>query len=286
MHQTTIAIIGGSGLYDLDTLKDIKEHRVETPFGAPSDTIVEGTLSGKRMLFLARHGRGHRFLPTEVNYRANIFALKKLGATKVVSISAVGSMQEEIRPGDLVVVNQFIDRTKGRASTFFGGGIVGHVEFADPVCDVLADALFKAASTLNVTVHRNKTLMVMEGPQFSTRAESNLHRHFGVDLIGMTAMPEAKLAREAELCYATLGLATDFDCWHESEEDVSVNAVLEVISQNTKNARQVIAELASLPQSTKSCRCGAALEHAIMTDRSLIPSDLIEKMKPIFGRVL
>ena len=286
MDQTTIAVIGGSGLYDLDTLENMREHRIETPFGTPSDPIVEGTLSGRRMLFLARHGRGHRFLPTEVNYRANIFALKKLGAQKVVSISAVGSMQEEIRPGDLVVVNQFIDRTKGRPSTFFGEGVVGHVELADPVCPSLAEALAQAAGSLNVTVHRDKTLMVMEGPAFSTRAESNMHRQLGVDLIGMTAMPEAKLAREAELCYATLALATDFDCWHETEEDVTVDAVVKVIQQNANNARQVIANLAALTHETDGCKCQTALDYAIITDRACIPPDVVEKMKPIFGRVI
>ncbi len=286
MTQTTIAVIGGSGLYDLDTLQDVTAHRVDTPFGAPSDPIVEGILSGRRMLFLSRHGKGHRFLPTEVNYRANIFALKALGASQVVSISAVGSMREEIKPGDLVVVDQFIDRTKGRPSTFFGGGIVGHVEFGDPVCPELRSCLLDAASTLDVTVHKDKTLMVMEGPQFSTRAESRMHRQLGVDLIGMTAMPEAKLAREAELCYATLALATDYDCWHETEEDVTVDAVIQVLHQNADNARKVITKLAERAKTGHSCGCGASLEHAIITDRKAIPKDVKEKMKPIFGRVL
>lgn len=286
MTQTTIAVIGGSGLYDLDTLQDVKEHQVDTPFGVPSDPIVEGTLFGRRMLFLSRHGKGHRFLPTEVNYRANIFALKMLGAAQVVSISAVGSMREEIKPGDLVVVNQFIDRTKGRPGTFFGGGIVGHVEFGDPVCPSLAEYLYEAASTLDVTVHKEKTLMVMEGPAFSTRAESNMHRQLGVDLIGMTAMPEAKLAREAELCYATLALATDYDCWHETEDDVTVDAVIQVIRQNADNARRVVSKLAERVGSSEDCGCGTALEHAIITSRDAIPSDIKERMKPIFGRVL
>ncbi len=283
---STIAVIGGSGLYDLNTLENITEHHVNTPFGEPSDPIVEGTMNGRRMLFLARHGKGHRFLPSEVNYRANIFALKALGAEQVVSISAVGSMREEIVPGELVVVSQFIDRTKGRPSTFFGGGIVGHVEFADPVCPHLADALFKAASTVDVTVHRGKTLMVMEGPAFSTRAESHMHRQLGVDLIGMTAMPEAKLAREAELCYATLALATDYDCWHETHEDVTVDAVVKVIAKNSANAKKVVSALAALAPSNRSCRCTSALEYAVITDKKVIPETTRETMKPIFGRVL
>jgi 5'-methylthioadenosine phosphorylase len=238
------------------------------------------------MLFLARHGRGHRFLPTEVNYRANIFALKALGAEQVVSISAVGSMREEIVPGDLVVVSQMIDRTKGRPATFFGEGIVGHVEFADPVCADLAESLYQAASALEVKVHRDKTLMVMEGPAFSTRAESHMHRALGVDLIGMTAMPEAKLAREAELCYATLALATDYDCWHASHEDVTVEAVVRVIQQNSANARKAVRELAKLAPCERGCRCKTALEYAVITDRKVIPQKTAEKMKPIFGRVL
>ncbi len=286
MVNTTIAVIGGSGLYDLQTLENVTEHAVETPFGLPSDPITEGFLHGRRMLFLARHGKGHRYLPSEVNYRANIFALKMLGAEQVVSISAVGSMRDDIRPGDLVVVDQFIDRTKGRPSTFFGDGIVGHVEAADPVCPDLSHSLFKAASALDVKVHCNKTLMVMEGPAFSTRAESKMHRQLGVDLIGMTAMPEAKLAREAELCYATLALATDYDCWHETEEDVTVDAVIRVIKQNTANARKVVSILAQTAPSERKCKCKAALEYAVMTDRTVIPRQTAEKMKPIFGRVL
>ncbi len=286
MSQTTIAVIGGSGLYDLDSLENVREHDIETPFGRPSDPITEGILEGRRMLFLARHGRGHRYLPGEVNYRANIFALKALGAEQVVSISAVGSMREDIVPGDLVVVSQMVDRTKGRASTFFGDGVVGHVEFADPVCGGLASSLFEAASTLDVNVHRDKTLMVMEGPAFSTRAESHMHRQLGVDLIGMTAMPEAKLAREAELCYATLALATDYDCWHDSHEDVTVDAVVRVIQQNAANARKAVRELAKRAPSVRDCRCKTALEYAIITDRKMIPQDTVERMKPIFGRVL
>jgi 5'-methylthioadenosine phosphorylase len=285
-NKGTIAIIGGTGLRDLDALTDVETHAVTTPFGPPSDSVISGKLAGRRMLFLARHGGGHRHLPSEVNFRANIFALKKLGAEQVLSISAVGSLREDIRPGDLVVVDQFIDRTKGRPATFFGGGIVGHVALAEPVCASLADTLFTAASTLDVKVHRGKILMVMEGPAFSTRAESLMHRQLGADLIGMTAMPEAKLAREAELCYATLALATDYDCWHESEEDVSVDAVVKVMRQNADNARAAVAQVAKIAPSTRTCACGVALDHAIMTDRDAMPKALVEQMKPIFGRVL
>lgn len=286
MKMTTIGVIGGSGLYDLDGLTDIQEIPVETPFGPPSDPIVEGHLGDTRLLFVARHGKGHRFLPSEVNYRANIFALKKLGATSVISISAVGSMREDIKPGDLVIVDQFIDRTKGRPSTFFGAGVVGHVFFADPVCRSLAERLAEAAAKIDVKVHQGGTLMVMEGPAFSTRAESNMHRQLGVDLIGMTAMPEAKLAREAELCYTTLALATDYDCWHEEEDDVTVEAVIKILKENADNARNVIRNLAALNTPPKPCACQTTLDTAIITDRALISEELKTKMKPIFGRVL
>ncbi|MCP4677327.1 MAG: S-methyl-5'-thioadenosine phosphorylase [Deltaproteobacteria bacterium] len=286
MSKTTIGIIGGSGLYDLKDLTDVKEHPIETPFGSPSDAVIEGWIGSCRLLFLARHGRGHRFLPSEVNYRANIFALKALGAERVISISAVGSMREDIRPGDLVVVDQFIDRTKGRPSTFFGDGIAGHVMFADPVCADLAGILHDAASTIGVEVHKGGTLMVMEGPAFSTRAESHMHRQLGVDLIGMTAMPEAKLAREAELCYATLALATDYDCWHETEDDVSVDAVIKILNENAANARTVVKKVAEAVTETRTCGCGSSLDYAVITDRKCIPDDIAARMKPVFGRVL
>jgi 5'-methylthioadenosine phosphorylase len=286
MKKTTIAVIGGSGLYELDGLQNVEEHKLETPFGAPSDAIIEGHIGETRLLFLARHGRGHRLSPSEVNYRANIFALKSLGATDVISVSAVGSMREDIRPGEMIVVDQFIDRTKGRPSTFFGNGIVGHVTFADPVCPRLSTVVFDAACSTDVKIHRGGTLMVMEGPAFSTRAESLMHRQLGVDLIGMTAMPEAKLAREAELCYTTLALATDYDCWHEEEEDVSVDAVIAVLKQNSENARAVIREVACRTVYERDCACQSALEYAIITDRSRIPEEAKQRMKPVFGRVL
>ncbi|HUT76467.1 MAG TPA: S-methyl-5'-thioadenosine phosphorylase [Polyangia bacterium] len=287
MSETPVlAVIGGSGLYDLAGLTDVREIAVETPFGSPSAPVVEGRLGGARMLFLARHGRGHRFTPSEINYRANIFALKSLGATCMVSVSAVGSMREDIHPGHLVVVDQFIDRTKGRPSTFFGDGIVGHVMFADPVCKVLSAHLVEAARGLGIMVHDRGTLMVMEGPAFSTRAESLMHRKLGVDLIGMTAMPEAKLAREAELCYATLAMATDYDCWHETEEAVTVEAVLRVLTANVKNARAVLAAVAGSIPGVRTCGCATALDHAVITDRREIPAKTAARLAPILGRVL
>jgi 5'-methylthioadenosine phosphorylase len=285
--HTTIAVIGGSGLYDLQGLQDVRETTVDTPFGAPSSPVVRGRLGGTELLFLARHGIGHRLTPSEVNYRANIWALKSLGAQQVISVSAVGSMREDIHPGHFIVVDQYIDRTKGRPSTFFGEGIVAHVELADPVCPHLAEGLHAAIEAVGLTVHRGGTLMVMEGPAFSTRAESQMHRRLGVDLIGMTAMPEAKLAREAELCYATLAMATDFDCWHETEEDVSAFSVIEILKQNVENARAVLTELASgHAGGDRECACATALEHAIITSRTAIPAEAIERLGPIVGRVL
>jgi 5'-methylthioadenosine phosphorylase len=287
MHNDAIAIIGGSGLYDLEGLTEVSVHEIATPYGPPSSPVLVGTLGARRVMFLARHGKGHRLTPSEVNYRANIFALKALGASEVVSVSAVGSMREEIRPGDIVFPDQYIDRTKGRPSTFFGDGIVGHVAFADPTCGRLGAQLHGAAERLGLKHHRGGTLMVMEGPAFSTRAESRMHRQLGVDLIGMTAMPEAKLAREAELCYATVALATDYDCWHESEEDVSVGAVIAVMRKNVASARDLIRAVASEPLGSEpACSCAAALEQAIVTERAAIPEETKRRMKPVFGRVL
>jgi 5'-methylthioadenosine phosphorylase len=286
MTSATIAVIGGSGLYDLSGLEDVEEREVATPFGPPSDAVVCGRLGGTRMLFLARHGRGHRLTPSEVNYRANVFALKKLGVGRVIAVSAVGSMREDVHPGDIVVVDQFIDRTKGRQSTFFGGGIVGHVSLADPVCADLADRILGAALSLGLTAHRGGTYMCMEGPAFSTRAESRMHRAMGVTVIGMTNMPEAKLAREAELCYATIALATDYDCWHETEDDVTVEAVVRIVRQNAANARAVIRKVVEGLADERPCACARALDGAIITDRRAIPDDVRERMRPVFGRVL
>lgn len=267
----TLGVIGGSGLYALDGLTDVTELQVETPYGAPSDHLVRGRLGTTTLLFLPRHGRGHRVPPHAINYRANVCAMKKAGATHLVSVSAVGSMRENIAPGDLVVPDQYIDLTKRRVSSFFEEGIVGHVGFADPTCSDLAAALADAAeaacaqSGTKSRVHRGGTYVCMEGPQFSTRAESKLYRTWDVSVIGMTAMPEAKLAREAELPYATLALATDYDCWHESEEDVTVEAVVAVMHANVEKARRAVAVLAAaLPDPAKS-RATGALQSAIMT---------------------
>jgi 5'-methylthioadenosine phosphorylase len=261
----TLAVIGGSGLYEIDGLTDVTALTVDTPFGPPSDVIVKGRLGGTTLLFLPRHGKGHRHPPHAINYRANVCALKMAGATHLVSVSAVGSMKEDIHPGDLVVVDQFIDLTKRRVSTFFDEGIAAHVGFADPVCDKLAGALGAAAARAGGTVHKGGTYVCMEGPQFSTRAESLLYRSWGVSVIGMTAMPEAKLAREAELPYAVLALATDYDCWHASEEEVSVEAVLAVVQKNVTLARRAISELAARLPDPAHSRAAGALKNAIMT---------------------
>ncbi len=270
----TLGVLGGSGVYDMEGLTDVREIRVDTPFGPPSDAIVRGTLGGTTLLFLPRHGRGHRMAPHEINARANVCALKMSGATHLVSISAVGSMREEIEPGHLVVVDQFIDLTKKRAATFFDNGVVSHVSFADPVCPLMSEAVGDAAAAAGGRVHRGGTYVCIEGPQFSTRAESRLYRSWGVSVIGMTAMPEAKLAREAELPYATLALSTDYDCWHETEEDVNVESVLAVLRKNVALARRAITELATrLPDPSKSPATGA-LRGAVMTAKDRLPSDI------------
>lgn len=281
-----LGIIGGSGLYEMDDLTDIEAVSVATPFGDTSDEIITGNLHGLKMAFLPRHGRGHRIGPSEINYRANIWALKKLGVDTVLSVSAVGSMKEEIEPGHLVIPHQFIDRTRGRASTFFGEGIVAHVAFADPVCHSLAAVLHKGAADTGAAVHSGGTYICMEGPQFSTRAESMLYRSWGVDVIGMTNIPEAKLAREAELCYATLALATDYDCWHETEEDVSVEAILEIMHRNVENARQAIARTAAIMDQRPQCGCASAMQFAVVTAPEMIPAQTRENLAPIIGKYL
>lgn len=285
-----LGVIGGSGLYDLDGLRDVREERVTTAFGSPSDAVIRGFLGDVELLFVPRHGRGHRVSPSAVNYRANVAALKLLGATHVVAVSAVGSMKEEIAPGDFVVVDQFIDLTKRRASTFFSltgdddlGAPVAHVPFAEPICKDLADALATAAETTGVRVHRGGTYVCIEGPQFSTRAESLLYRSWGVSVIGMTNATEAKLAREAELPFATLALATDYDCWHGEHEDVSVDAVIAVLKANVQNARATVRGIAAhLPDPTRSIAHGA-LAHAVMTDRSLISAEVRERYRFLLG---
>ena len=284
--DATLAVFGGSGLYEIDGLSHVEELRVETPFGPPSDVVVRGRLGATTLLFLPRHGRGHRIAPHEINFRANVCAVKKLGATHLVSLSAVGSMREAIAPGDFVVVDQFIDLTRRRLSTFFDQGLVAHVGFADPVCDRLSAAAADAAGRAGARVHKGGTYVCIDGPQFSTRAESALYRSWGVSVIGMTAMPEAKLAREAELPYALVALATDYDCWHASEGDVSVETVLAVLQTNARAARRTVAELAgALPDPAES-RASRALENALITSREAIPPSAIARLDWLVGKYL
>jgi 5'-methylthioadenosine phosphorylase len=282
----TIGIIGGSGLYAMDGLTDVREVAVETPFGSPSDAIVCGRLGDTRLLFLPRHGRGHRLLPSELPFRANIWALKKLGAERIIAVSAVGSLREAIAPGHLVVPDQFIDRTFGRVGTFFGNGIVAHVAFGDPVCPVLSTALIAGARRLGATVHTGGAYVCMEGPQFSTRAESELYRSWGAAVIGMTNLQEAKLAREAELCFATLALATDYDCWKQDAREVAIADVLAVLQANVALAKRIVHDVVPTLVAPSACGCGRALEHAIITDRALIPPAVRRDLAPIIERYL
>jgi 5'-methylthioadenosine phosphorylase len=284
MEHALIGIIGGSGLYGMADLTDVAETSVETPFGRPSDAIVTGTFHGRRLAFLPRHGKGHRIGPSEINYRANIIAMKMLGVRWILSVSAVGSMRGEIAPGHMVVPDQFFDRTVGRPSTFFGGGIVGHVMLADPVCPVLAGCLADACDRTGATVHRGGTYLCMEGPQFSTRAESRIYRQWGVDVIGMTNLPEAKLAREAEIHYATLAMATDYDCWHQTEEDVTIEAVLRVMAENVRKAQSIIRETVDALPAESSCGCADALASAVITAPEAITAETRERLRPLLGR--
>jgi 5'-methylthioadenosine phosphorylase len=287
MSKGVIGVIGGSGLYEMEGLTDVREVRVETPFGEPSDAFITGTLGEVKMVFLPRHGRGHRLLPSEVPYRANIYGMKKLGVERIISVSAVGSMKEEIVPGHIVIPDQFYDRTAGiRTTTFFGEGVVGHVQFADPVCGDLSRVLAGAAEQVGATVHRGGTYLCIEGPHFSTRAESKIYRSWGVDVIGMTNISEARLAREAEICYGTIALATDYDCWHESHDDVSVEAVIAIIQQNVATARRIIREAVTNFPEARTCACAEALKYSIMTSRELIPAKTREKLEVIMGKYL
>ncbi|HTM21090.1 MAG TPA: S-methyl-5'-thioadenosine phosphorylase [Kofleriaceae bacterium] len=290
MTEPAIGVIGGSGIYDLPGLTDVDEVSVATPYGPASGPLVTGRLAGRRMVFLARHGKGHRLLPHEVNYRANVYAMKAQKVDWLISLSAVGSMREDIRPGDLVIVDQFIDRTHGRASSFFGDGCAAHVSFADPVSPKLARALHEAATEslagTDVRIRLGGTYLVMNGPQFSTRAESQLHRSWGISVIGMTNMPEAKLAREAEISYATIALATDYDCWHESEEDVTVEQVVAVLKRNAANACRVIAAAVPRIPRVHDCIAAAALRGAIMTAPERIPADTRARLAPLIGKYI
>lgn len=285
MTEQIIGVIGGSGLYEMEGLTDLRSVAVETPFGAPSDEFITGVLDGVKMVFLPRHGKGHRLLPSEVNFRANIYGMKKLGVTRVISVSAVGSMKEEIVPGHIVIPDQFIDRTNAtRNNTFFGQGVVAHVQFADPVCTELSGNLAEAALAAGATVHRGGTYICMEGPAFSTRAESHMYRSFGVSVIGMTNIPEAKLAREAELCYGVIALATDYDCWHESHDDVSVDAVLAIIKKNVTMAKAIIRNAVTRIGTERACPCASALQYAIITDKSVIPDEARQRLDLIIGK--
>jgi 5'-methylthioadenosine phosphorylase len=286
MGEQTLGVIGGSGLYDLPGIEVLERVRRTTPFGDPSDEYVVGRLGATRVVFLPRHGRGHRLLPSEVPSRANVYGMKQLGAEWILAVSAVGSLREEIAPGHVVVPDQFIDRTRGRHSTFFGRGVVAHVQFADPVCPNLSRALAEAARTEGARVHARGTYVCMEGPHFSTRAESHLYRSWSADVIGMTNLQEAKLAREAEICLATLALATDYDCWHSEHADVQIEEILRVLHANVDLARRTIAALAARLPPRTGCPCPEALKNAIITDRTTIPPDVRRDLAPIAGRYL
>ena len=288
MTDYTLGVIGGSGLYGMEALEIHEEKRLETPFGDPSDAYVLGELEGRKVAFLARHGRGHRLMPTELNFRANIYGFKKLGCERLLSVSAVGSMKLAYEPTHVVVPDQFFDRTRHRVDTFFGDGLVAHVGLADPVCPDLAEAMATAAEAAGATTHRGGTYLCMEGPQFSTRAESRIYRQWRVDVIGMTNLQEARLAREAEICYATLAMITDYDCWHESEEDVSVEAVLAILRQNAVMGQDVVRRVAASLEGTRSdaCACGRALEMALITDPKAVPRNVRERLAPIVGKYL
>lgn len=287
LPNVKLGIIGGSGLYNMPELKGAEKVKVETPFGDPSDSFVVGTLDGERVAFLPRHGEGHRYTPTEVPFRANIYAMKLLGVERILSASAVGSLQEKYAPLDMVIPDQFFDRTRGRVreSTFFGEGIVAHVSFAHPVCAALGDVLEDACRVADVKTHRGGTYLCMEGPAFSTVAESNVYRSWGMDIIGMTNLQEAKLAREAEICYATLALVTDYDCWHPGHDAVSVETVIEYLNKNVRNAQIILREAVKrLKDSERSCKCGSALQHAIFTAPSLWPAATTKKLDAIIKK--
>ncbi|MBN1548260.1 MAG: S-methyl-5'-thioadenosine phosphorylase [Syntrophaceae bacterium] len=286
MSDVKIGVIGGSGLYEMETLTDVQRMKIETPFGDPSDEYILGTLEGIRVAFLPRHGRGHRISPSELNFRANIYGFKKLGVEHIISVTAVGSLKEHIHPLDIVVPDQFFDRTRQRVSTFFGDGLVAHIAFADPVCPDLSELIYQTALAQGATVHKGGTYLCMEGPAFSTRAESNVYRQWGMDIIGMTNLQEAKLAREAEICYATMAMVTDYDCWHEEEEDVSVEAIIQNLMKNAALAKQVIQALVPKIRGERPCVCSNALQYALITDRRMIPEATKAKLDVIVGKYL
>ena len=286
MKQAEIGVIGGSGLYAMAELENKDEIQVDTPFGSPSETYIVGVLSGKRVAFLARHGRNHRILPSELNFRANIYGFKKLGVTRILSASAVGSLRIEHKPMDFVLPDQFVDRTRIRVSTFFGEGVVAHISFAHPICSQLADQVEAAAENIDLTIKRGGTYVCMEGPAFSTRAESHLYRSWGMDLIGMTNLQEAKLAREAEICYVTIAMVTDYDCWHEEEDPVTVETLIGYLTRNSENAQHLVKEIVHILPEKVDCACHHALEHSILTPVDQIPARTRKKLELIIGKYL
>jgi 5'-methylthioadenosine phosphorylase len=285
-ERVSLGIIGGSGLYNMPGMTDAREVRVRTPFGDPSDAFVIGTLQGRRVAFRARHGRGHRLLPGEINFRANIYAMKLLGAERIISVSAVGSLKEELKPLDFLIPDQFVDRTRHRISTFFGQGLVAHVSFDKPTCTELSGHLADACDRAGVRVHRGGTYICMEGPQFSTLAEAHLHRQLRFDVIGMTNATEAKLAREAEMCYATMAMITDYDCWHPGHDAVTFTEIISNLTRNTENAHNVLRQAVRAIPESRACKCGSALANALVTDRKLIPAATKKRLAAIVGKYI
>ncbi len=286
MDKIKIGVIGGSGFYKMEGVKIIGEKEINTPFGKPSDKYIIGEIEGKKVAFLSRHSRGHRILPSEINYRANIYGFKMLGVERIISVSAVGSLKEEIRPLDMVIVDQFFDRTTKRESSFFGEGIVAHISFAEPTCPKMREIIYKTVKEMGLRVHEKGTYINMEGPQFSTKAESNTYRKLGFDIIGMTNGTEAKLAREAEICYSTIALVTDYDCWKDEEEDVTVEMVINNLNNNVKNAQSVLKKVIPLipEERDDNCSCKNALKYSIITGREYVTDDMIKKLEPIIGK--
>jgi 5'-methylthioadenosine phosphorylase len=284
--KATIGVIGGSGIYAMGGLMDAREVRVKTPFGDPSDAIVLGTLEGRRVAFLARHGRGHRILPSEINFRANVYAMKLLGVERIISVSAVGSLKEDLRPGEFLIPDQFFDRTKLRVSTFFGEGLVAHIAFDKPTCGQVSGVLADASVHCAVKVHRRGTYVCIEGPQFSTLAEAHVHRQLRFEVIGMTNVTEAKLAREAEICYGSLAMITDYDCWHPEHESVTYSQIIATLAQNAENAQRVLREAVRAMPAERSCKCGTALQHSLVTDAKLVPKATKKRLAAIIGKYI
>ena len=286
MIEKVVGVIGGSGLYEMEGLEEVQTISLKTPFGDPSDSFIIGRLEGVKVAFLPRHGKGHRIQPSSINFRANIYGMKMLGVQWIIGVSAVGSMKESLHPGNMVIPDQFIDQTKGRPNTFFGNGIVGHISFADPVCPVLSQILFQAGKEAGVTVQKDGTYLCIEGPQFSTRAESWLFRSWGVDIIGMTNIPEAKLAREAEICYATIAFVTDYDCWHQEAAEVTIGEILRIVAESTKTAKSAIRHAIKHLPENRECKCATALKYAVITGKKMIPEKTKKDLEPIIGKYL